>query len=102
MKVRFLLTAITCPALMACSTMGTGTPPTDNGMAAEHKCKADGLETFVGQKATAEIGATAIERSGARNLRWIPPNTAVTMDYREDRLNIEYDDKMVITRVHCG
>ncbi|MBF6602293.1 MAG: hypothetical protein ITG03_04920 [Sphingorhabdus sp.] len=102
MKVRFLLAAITCPALMACSTTGTETQPTDNDMTADRTCQADELGSFVGQKATAEIGATVMERSGARTLRWIPPNSAVTMDYREDRLNIEYDDNMMITRVHCG
>ena len=102
MKVRFLLAVITCPALMACSTTGTETQPTDNDMTADRTCKADELGSFVGQKATAEIGATVMERSGARTLRWIPPNSAVTMDYREDRLNIEYDDNMMITRVNCG
>lgn len=34
--------------------------------------------------------------------RIIAPMTAVTMDYREDRLNIEYDDNRRITRVYCG
>jgi hypothetical protein len=34
-------------------------------------------------------------------LRWVPPRTAVTMDYRPDRLTVSYDDAMVITKVSC-
>lgn len=69
---------------------------------AGEKCNADSVQSLLGQKATAEIGADALAKSGSRTLRWIPPNSAVTMDFRQDRLNIDYDDKMVITRIHCG
>lgn len=34
--------------------------------------------------------------------RIIGPDTAVTMDYREDRLNIAYARTRMITRVYCG
>ncbi len=43
-----------------------------------------------------------LAESGARHMRWIPPRTAVTKDYRRDRLNVVYDDDMVITGVYCG
>lgn len=33
--------------------------------------------------------------------RVIPPGFAVTMDYREDRLNIETDSRGVITKIGC-
>ena len=29
------------------------------------------------------------------------PRTAVTMDFRPDRLTVSYDDAMVITQVSC-
>ena len=63
-----------------------------------------GTETwaFVGQKATAEAGAQMLAATGALTLRWVPPRTAVTMDFREERLTVSYDDAMVITSTACG
>lgn len=66
------------------------------------ECKADALASFAGQKATAEVGAAMMNASGARTLRWVPPRTAVTMDFRADRLTVSYDDAMVIERASCG
>ncbi len=43
-----------------------------------------------------------MELSGAREFRWIPPNSAVTMDYRSTRLNVEYDENTVVTAIRCG
>ena len=102
MNVRLFFAALTCPALVACSAVGTETVIPDRGAVRSEQCMADDLEALLGQKATAEIGADALAKSGSRTLRWIPPNSAVTLDYRHDRLNIEYDDKMVIVRVNCG
>lgn len=34
--------------------------------------------------------------------RIIRPNTAVTMDHRLERLNVDVDDKGIITRIWCG
>ena len=38
----------------------------------------------------------------AQPMRHITPDTAVTMDYRAERLNIESDEKGVITRLYCS
>ena len=65
-------------------------------------CKADGLTDLVGQPATADLGAEALKRSGARTLRWIQPGMAVTMDYRQDRLDIHLDARNVVTKLSCG
>ena len=35
-------------------------------------------------------------------LRWAPPRSAMTMDYRQDRVNVMYDDAYKITQVTCG
>ena len=40
--------------------------------------------------------------SGIDDVRIIPPGTAVTLDYRPDRLNVETDAKGIITRIACG
>jgi hypothetical protein len=65
-------------------------------------CNAARAQPLVGRGATGEVGAEALRLSGARNIRWIAPGTAVTMDYREDRLNIELDGRNRVTRIRCG
>lgn len=72
------------------------TPP------AEAACSNDPLPAFVGRKASEAVGAEMLAASGARALRWVPPRTAVTMDFRADRLTVSYDDDMLITRASCG
>tara|TARA_R110002020_G_scaffold153695_1_gene333142 strand:+ start:71 stop:370 length:300 start_codon:yes stop_codon:yes gene_type:complete len=88
-------------ALSACATGGAdnvASPPPPSEMT----CDASGLEDHVGHEASASSGATLLKLSGARTLRWVPPRTAVTMDYRSDRLTVSYDDDMVVTRISCG
>jgi len=89
--------------VMACTT----TPPLEpqyqeREAGADYPCDASGLQDHIGHKASAKSGAVLLELSGARVLRWVPPRTAVTMDYRPDRLTVSYDDDMVITRISCG
>lgn len=67
----------------------------------EGECKADAAQHLVGQKATAETGAELMKLTGAKTLRWVPPHTAVTMDFRPDRLTVSYDGDMVIERISC-
>lgn len=88
-------------ALSACATGGTenSAPPPPPP---EATCDASGLEDHVGHRVSARSGATLLELSGARVLRWVPPRTAITMDYRHDRLTVSYDDDMVITQISCG
>lgn len=74
----------------------------ERGVTAGYDCNADALQFLVGQKATTATGARALQKSGARTLRWIAPGTAVTADYRQDRLNISYDIQMIIERVNCN
>jgi hypothetical protein len=65
-------------------------------------CSAEPGQRFVGQKADAVTGLAIREATGARILRWVPPRSAVTMDFREDRVTVSYDDAMAITTVACG
>ena len=65
------------------------------------ECDRAAAQAFVGKKATAAFGAEMLAATGARTLRWVPPRTAVTMDFRPDRLTVSYDDDMVITRASC-
>lgn len=74
-------------------------PPAER---AQKVCDAGPVQGLVGEKATPEIGARILEQSGARTLRWGPPRSAWTMDYRPDRVNVRYDDDMVIEAITCG
>lgn len=65
-------------------------------------CDASDANALVGQPATSELGSEALQRTGARSVRWIRPGDAVTMDYRPDRLNIKLDAANRVTGFSCG
>lgn len=91
---------LACAPLAACAPVPPGVtpPPVGNG----RECDAQPANDLVGQTASAETGARALALSGAGRLRWGPPRSAFTMDYRADRVNVMYDDTMKITQVTCG
>jgi hypothetical protein len=66
------------------------------------RCAADGLGDLIGKRASDARGDVLLKRSGARTLRWIAPDSAVTMDLRDDRLNVHVDGKGRIERLRCG
>ena len=65
-------------------------------------CNADSLGDLIGKRASDARADVMQTRSGARTLRWIAPNTAVTMDFRADRLNVYVDAKGRIERFTCA
>lgn len=65
-------------------------------------CGAEKVGQFVGKTRTNAISNQVARLSGAKTIRWISPGMAVTMDYREDRLNVHLDDKGVIQSVGCS
>ena len=101
--MRNLLVPVALVGLVACNGYGSpestpAPPPAPPG----YVCDASQLQEHIGHTATAESGATLLKLSGAKTLRWGPPNSAWTMDYRQDRVNIRYDDAMKITEITCG
>ena len=94
-----LLAILPTLALLAgCTTTDAAAP----GSPGSADCDTDAVQDFVGRTATAEIGAQLLDASGARTLRWAPPDSALTMDFRPDRLTVSYDDVMTITEATCG
>lgn len=65
-------------------------------------CTNEGLDRFIGQRASAELGVEAMKTSRAGTMRWGAPGMAMTMDYREDRLTVSYDEAMLVTSARCG
>lgn len=60
-------------------------------------CGASGFQGLVGQSA-----AIAEMLVLDQPKRVIPPGTAVTRDYRNNRINFDVDDNDLIARVYCG
>ena len=79
---------------------GAETFPVQGGTG--HLCNAVKAEPLVGQAGSATVGAEALRLSGAGTLRWLRPGDIVTMEYREDRLNIELDANGRVKAVRCG
>ena len=82
----------------ACALGGCATTTT----ARNNFCNADHVQGMVGQKADAAAGLAIRQATGADEVRWGPPRTPMTMDFREGRVTVAYDDAMIITRISCG
>lgn len=65
-------------------------------------CRSGAGQSFIGRAASADLGAEVLAATGARALRWGPPDSAMTMDYRADRVTVGYDRAMIVTSVSCG
>ena len=59
-------------------------------------CGADAYQSLVG----AQLAAVTLPAD--LNARIIGPDTAITMDFRPDRLNIEVEESGWIMAVYCG
>ena len=93
MKLYLLTIAAGSVALAGCATTGH----LENNF-----CNADPGKGFIGQKADAGSGLAIRQATGADEVRWAPPRSALTMDFKEGRVTVAYDDDMVITNVTCG
>lgn len=60
-------------------------------------CPAEAMQASVGQPLAVLDRGQLYQPN-----RIIGPNTAVTMDWRPERLNIEHDSAMIIHRIYCG
>lgn len=101
MDIRLALIAAVLP-LAACTQERPPVESTPPPPEAEMACKADAVQSYIGQAATPDLGGAILKAAGARTLRWGPPRSAMTMDYRVDRVNVMYDDAYKITQVTCG
>lgn len=67
-----------------------------------HTCRAKGTKEFLGKTGSAMTGAAIRHVTRAAILRWAPPGTMLTMDYRADRVTVYLDGRKKITRIVCG
>ena len=94
------LAGLVAAMLAGCMPMGEDAPARDD--AATYVCNASPAQAMVGQVASQALGTEAVRASKARTMRWIGPDTMVTMDFRTDRLNIHLDAQNKVTRITCG
>jgi hypothetical protein len=89
-------------AVLGCVLLaGCATVPAETGVSGG-ECANKGLDAFVGRTVSADLGAELLKTSGARTLRWGPPDSAMTMDFRADRLTVSYDRDNKVTSASCG
>lgn len=103
------ITSLSCSASFAfaitLSACASATPPIgglDAPDAPPASCSATEAQQFIGRKASNTIGRSVLKMSTSRTLRWGGPNSVFTMDYREDRVNVIYDEQGIVTRIYCG
>jgi len=97
--------------LAACATDPADTPLSDEPAAVAKPpaltdpsgtCRSEALASFVGQQRSEELGARILKATGTREIRWVPPGTMVTMDFRGDRVTVYLDSAGRIERASCG
>lgn len=103
---RIAFTGILAAGLSAC-VVNIGDEAPDRAEAvppppAPMVCNAAPAQYHIGHDATQSMGEAILKDSGARTLRWGPPNAAWTMDLRQDRVNVRYDANMKIIDITCG
>ena len=99
--MRNLLLPLVSLSLVACGghdEVASAPPPAE----VDYTCNAAAAQGHIGHDATQGMGAAIQRDAGARTLRWGPPKSAWTMDYRKGRVNVRYDDGMKITEITCG
>ena len=84
--------------VVAAAPVGTYPVRGDTG----HHCDAGKAKAVVGHTRSPAVERAALRLSGATIVRWIPKGSALTMDYRPDRLDLRLDRRGRIVRVSCG
>ncbi|MGY6547891.1 MAG: I78 family peptidase inhibitor [Roseinatronobacter sp.] len=84
--------------LLAACQVPDGSAPIDGPVPPEDgACAAPQLQAYIGRP------LAALDTLGLPEpTRLIGPNTSVTMDYRPERLNVEFRRDGVIRRIYCG
>lgn len=66
------------------------------------QCGASKVAQFVSQEATPAVRAQVAAEVGHTRIRWIGPDTVVTMDFSPERLNVLLDANDVISGARCS
>lgn len=97
--MRTALAALSAIPLAACMVTPSGQPGTGEPIGS---CRNEGLDKFVGQPASQDLGAQMLRESGARLIRWVPKGAIITMEFSADRLTILLDGSNRVEAARCG
>ena len=98
-----LLPTLAClAALAACSPAMTRVPDSPPPTPSRGSCEAAQAQSFVGQKASAQVQAQARSAAGAGSVRTLQPGQAITKEFNGERLNLYVDEANTVIRVSCG
>lgn len=86
----------------ACANAQPIQPTPIHGDTPGHTCTLKGTDRFVGKPGSKMMGEAIKSVTKAAVLRWAPPGTMLTMDYRADRVTIYLDARKKITKINCG
>lgn len=92
--MRPVLIPLALVALTACQVDPSANEERPN---MQETCIAPSLQDYVGRPVSS-LDAISLPSPA----RVIGPDMGVTMDYRPERLNVEYDRKRIIQRIFCG
>lgn len=90
-----LLPLAACTAATSHATADEMPPPDDS-------CRSEPLAQFIGQPASAELGARMLSASGARTIRWVPKGGVVTMEFNPSRVTVQLDGSNRVESANCG
>lgn len=99
-----LASLLTAVVLAGCSATGSSTkaPEVAAPVSSDGRCQASAAEFAVGKQASAQLLEQARKASGSQLARVLSPHDIMTLEYRSERLNLNTDEKGVVTRVNCG
>ena len=100
--MRCLFLGVVALPLAACAGTYGEAPGSVPANESGGECDAQPVQYHIGRDATADTGAAILRESDAKTLRWGPPNSAWTMDYRTGRVNVRYDENRKIVEITCG
>lgn len=106
LPLRFPMALLVLVAVTACaSPSSTPAEPVSTAPAAPEEpamtCQADKGQWAIGQLADEALVAKVKADTTSDRVRVIRPGMAVTMDYREDRVNLDVDADNRVTAVRC-
>ena len=65
-------------------------------------CNAEGARWAIGSGVNDDVVNRILRDTSSRDARVLRPGQPATMDYREDRINVDVNDRGAITGLRCG
>lgn len=98
--IRSLSLAVLAVALAGCASTpppAAGGPTPPSGV-----CNAEGARWAIGSAVNDDVVNRILRDTSSRDARVLRPGQMATMDFREDRVNVDVNDRGAITGIRCG